>query len=383
LTEQEADAWYQRQVVLGSQGRQQPGWLVGCNYIPKTAINPIEMWQDGTFDPNTIEEELRLAEGLGFNSVRVFLHILPWQNDRDAFFENVRSFLDIAKRHNIGVMFVLFDSVWDPHPVVGQQPRPRPRLHNPGWVQCPGLRILTDQHRHEAELKGYVQDVIREVNSTHASSVQVWDLFNEPDNINRGSYDHLEPNQRTKEELALKLLRNAMGWAREVNPPQPLTSGVWHHYWSVNHQLTELEEFQIRESDVITFHNYEGPDEMKNRVRDLRDRLEPQLPNQPSDRDDPRPARRPILCTEYMGRPHSTFEGILPVLRVRKVGAYNWGFVSGDTQTIYHWDSWQRPESRRDDESNPSFRWFHDIYRADGRAFDDDDIRSIMQATGR
>ena len=60
--------------------KQQP-WLVGCNFIPSTAINQLEMWQADTFDPKTIDRELGWAENLGFTSVRVFLHDLPWKED--------------------------------------------------------------------------------------------------------------------------------------------------------------------------------------------------------------------------------------------------------------------------------------------------------------
>ena len=42
----------------------------------------------------------------------------------------------------------------------------------------------------------------------------------------------------------------------------------------------------------------------------------------------------------YMARPNgSTFDPILGYFKQQNVGAYNWGFVSGKTQTIYPWDS--------------------------------------------
>jgi hypothetical protein len=37
---------------------QQP-WLVGCNYVRASVINQIEMWQESTFDPATIEGLIR------------------------------------------------------------------------------------------------------------------------------------------------------------------------------------------------------------------------------------------------------------------------------------------------------------------------------------
>ncbi|MFN5755728.1 MAG: hypothetical protein ACK48M_02885 [Planctomycetia bacterium] len=38
----------------------------------------------------------------------------------------------------------------------------------------------------------------------------------------------------------------------------------------------------------------------------------------------------------------STFDPILANLMEEGLGAYNWGFVAGKTQTNYPWDSWQK-----------------------------------------
>src|SRR5690349_2350915 len=69
-TEKRANDWY----------AQQP-WLVGSNYIPRSAINELEMWQEATFNPEQIDQELGWAESLGMNTMRVFLHDLLWQQD--------------------------------------------------------------------------------------------------------------------------------------------------------------------------------------------------------------------------------------------------------------------------------------------------------------
>src|SRR5687767_340852 len=70
-TVEQANAWYAKQP-----------WLVGCNFSPSTAINQLEMWQAETWDPVTIDRELGWAEDLGFTSVRVYLHDIPWKQDR-------------------------------------------------------------------------------------------------------------------------------------------------------------------------------------------------------------------------------------------------------------------------------------------------------------
>src|SRR4051794_12576611 len=138
--------------------KKQP-WLVGCNFIPSTAINQLEMWQADTWDPKTIDREVGWAEDLGFTSVRVFLHDLAWQQDPKGFLKRMDDFLALAERHHIGVMPVLFDAVWDPFPKAGKQREPKAHTHNSGWVQSPGLAILKDPAKQEA-LKAYVQSVV-------------------------------------------------------------------------------------------------------------------------------------------------------------------------------------------------------------------------------
>ncbi|MEO6358830.1 MAG: hypothetical protein ABIU77_19565 [Ferruginibacter sp.] len=66
--EEKINAWYNNNP-----------WPVGCNYIPQYAINQLEMWQVESFDATVIDRELSWASGLGFNTVRVFLHHLLWE----------------------------------------------------------------------------------------------------------------------------------------------------------------------------------------------------------------------------------------------------------------------------------------------------------------
>src|SRR4051812_43892800 len=195
------------------------GWLVGSNFAPSTAINQLEMWQAATFDPRTIDRELGWAESLGFNTMRVFLHDLLWQQDSSGFLRRMDQFLTIAQRHHIRPMFVLFDAVWDPMPHLGKQREPIPHLHNSGWVQSPGAAILSDTIRSN-RLRGYVQGVVGRFAKDRR--VVAWDIFNEPDNTNRPAYIAYEPIN--KPALTLILMRKAFAWARAVNPSQPLTA---------------------------------------------------------------------------------------------------------------------------------------------------------------
>ena len=146
--EQKANTWY----------AQQP-WLVGSNYVPKSAINQLEMWQEATFNPDKIEREFAWAEAMGMNTMRVFLHDLLWQQDAAGFPKRIDRFLTIASRHHIRPMFVLFDSCWDPLPHLGPQHPPIPGVHNSGWVQGPGAAALADSSQ-QTRLKAYVQGVV-------------------------------------------------------------------------------------------------------------------------------------------------------------------------------------------------------------------------------
>ncbi len=330
-------------------------WLVGCNFSPSYAINELEMWQADTFDLTAIDRELSWAESLGFNSVRVFLHDLLWQQDSKGFLKRMDAFLARADRHHIGVMFVLLDSCWDPFPKLGKQREPTPHVHNSGWVQSPGEDILKDPARYDS-LKPYITGVLKRFRNDRR--VHAWDLFNEPDNDNRSSYGKVE--LADKPTYALALLQKVVGWAREVGPSQPVTVDVWYGAWDDDAKLNPMQKFSLENSDVISFHSYGLPDELTKSIADLRR------------------YHRPILCTEYMARPRgSTFDPHLGLMKEQKVAAYNWGFVSGKTQTIYPWDSWQKHYT-----DEPPV-WFHDIFRPDGSAYRPEEAEYIRSVTGK
>jgi len=309
-------------------------WVVGCNFIPSTAINQLEMWQQDTFDPTTIDRELGYAQSIGMNTVRVFLHNIPWEQDARGFKSRIETYLGIADRHHIRTIFVLFDSCWNDNPLPGKQPAPRPGVHNSGWVRAPGTRRLFDSRTWRG-LEGYTRDIIKTFGND--SRVLMWDLFNEPSNS--GYFDAVLP-----------LLKAVFGWAREVNPVQPLTSGLWN-----DHALSN--EVMLANSDVVTFHNYDTADKLETQIKTLQ------------------AMHRPLVCTEYMARTRrSLFETCLPVFKRNHVGALNWGLVKGKTNTIFAWDS---PMPDRDE---PPV-WFHDIFRPDGTPFNQREIEFIRNIT--
>ncbi len=344
-TEQQANDWY----------KNQP-WLVGSNYIPASAINELEMWQADSFDPAQIDKELGWAESLGMNTMRVFLHDLLWQQDKQGFTKRLDQFLNLCAKHKIKPMLVLFDSCWDPFPKLGKQHAPTPGVHNSGWVQSPGADALQDASqlpRLEAYVKGVVGKFAKD------KRILAWDVWNEPDNTNGSSYGKQEP--KNKVDLVVAMLPKVFAWARAAKATQPLTSGVWKGNWSSDEKLSATDKILLTNSDVISFHNYDDGAEFEKRIQWLQR------------------YHRPILCTEYMARGNkSTFQGSMPVAKKYKVAAINWGFVVGKTQTNLPWDSWQKPYVDRE----PAI-WFHEIFKPDGTAYKPEEAAFIRQLTGK
>lgn len=326
-SKEKAVAWYS----------EQP-WLTGCNFQPSTAINQMEMWAGETFDPITIDKELGWAEELGFNVMRVYLSSEVWKADPKGFKKRIDEYLAISKKHNIKALFVFFDDCWNEETVKGKQPDPKPGVHNSGWVQDPAVSLRKDTVSLFPVLEKYVKDILTTFKDDER--ILLWDLYNEPGNSQHGMG-------------SMPLLKNVFKWAREVNPSQPVSSGIWFF------KYPKLNEFQIANSDVLTYHNYREPENHQLWINLLKTH------------------GRPMICTEYMARRNnSLFENIMPLLKENNVGAINWGFVSGKTNTIF---AWSEPLP---DETEPKL-WFHDIYRRDKTPFDLKEVELIKKLNGK
>lgn len=339
---EKASDWYSKQE-----------WLVGANFIPSTAINQLEMWQEASFDKVTIDRELGYARAIGMNTMRVYLHDLLWDQDSTGFVKRINAFLEIADKHHIKPFFVLFDSCWDPFPKLGKQRMPTPFVHNSGWVQSPGYTALKDSTQYK-RLERYVKGVVS--NFKDDKRVLGWDVWNEPDNTNASSYGKQELPDKIN--YVLPLLQKAFLWCRFVNPTQPITSGVWVGDWSAHDKLKAIDKLQLEQSDIITFHNYDNGAEFEKRIQWLQR------------------YGKPILCTEYMARGNnSTFGSSLPIAHKYRVGIFNWGLVDGKTQTKYAWDSWAKKYT-----AEPEL-WFHEIFHKDGKPYRSEETTLIKQLT--
>ena len=344
-TKEKANNWY----------KDQP-WLVGCNFLPSTAINQLEMFQEDSFDEDTITRELNWAKDLGFNSLRVYLHDLLW-SEKDKFKKIFEKFLNLCHERNIKPIIVLFDDCHRPYPKLGKQPLPVKGVHNSGWKQSPGLLLVheifdkTVKKKELKRLQNFVQELIDQYKED--DRILMWDLYN-------------EPGQNPVGKKSLGLLKHAWSWAQEVRPKQPLTSCLDGSVGS------EIIKYNQQKSDVITFHQYESGQLLENIA--ILEKLE-----------------RPLICTEYMARElGTTFEFSLPIFRDKKIGCYNWGLVAGKSQTHFPWSSvkhLQRLKKEKvfieDHEDIPEPEvWFHDIFRKDGTAYNQNEVEFIKKILG-
>jgi len=333
-------------------------WLAGCNFIPSTAVNQLEMWQAATFDPATIDSELGWAHALGLNAMRVFLHDLPWAADSAGFAARIDEYLAIAATHDVRTLFVLFDDCWHPGAALGPQPAPVPGRHNSRWLQSPGEAVI-DHPETWDRLEAYVGGVIAAFGQDER--VLGWDLYNEPTNC--FLVDQALPPEERRTALAaaakrrvermpahLRLFDLAFEWARAAQPEQPLTAGAWIRDRALNDRITA-------QSDVVTFHSYGDAAEVATRINSLRKH------------------ERPIICTECIARTMggaNVIETQFALFKRERVGAMMWGLVNGKTQTHIAWT----PEPSHGD------IWFHDLLRPDGTPYDEREAEALRKLTG-
>ncbi|WKN45454.1 cellulase family glycosylhydrolase [Tunicatimonas pelagia] len=357
---------------------EQP-WLVGCNYYPRTAINQIDMWQASTWDPATIREELGWAADLGMNTLRVYLHDLVWADDESGLYQRMDEFLTICQQYGIRPFFVFFDDCHFPDPQLGEQPLPVASFHNSGWVNSPA-RELANRYaegkatsEEVARLKAYVQKTIQRFRDDER--VLLWELYNEP---GRGQGE-LSPESNAYAggigEKSNQLVYNTWLWAREVNPSQPITSTTHGCVGERNIKINRIN------SDLHSIHPYGGPDYLTKTIEEYQ-------------KDG-----RPVLVTEWLARTHgSTVQECLPIMKEMNVGAINWGFVSGETGTVWPWSSRKGTDGEKlsahalreagkvvkPGEPFPEPEvWFHDLFRADGTPYDQAEIQLFKELTKR
>lgn len=265
--------------------------LRGANYVASYASTSVKMWRD--YAPEVVERELGFAERAGLNTVRVFLHVLPFEQDPDGFVKRVRDFVERCDRRRIRPLFVLFDSCFGDEPSLE-------KAESPTWINNPGFSRLGADHA--AAMERYVKAVV----APYAKDRRVlgWDVMNEP----MADFNHVTREER---DVVWAFVRRMAAVVKGADPTHPVTVGE------------AVVEYLPKTADLVDFlsvHSYAAtPDEFR---ADLA-----------LARRYGREAKKPVVVTEC-GNPGAgqTYEMALEVLAEEGLGFYVWELMIGKMQ---------------------------------------------------
>lgn len=366
MTEISPNRWSPERATAWYEARD---WPCGFNYMPSTAVNFADMWHPATFDPARIATELGWAQAIGYNSARVNLQFIQWKADPKGTLERVDQFMDIATKHGISTVLCLFDDCGfsGVEPTADIQPAPVPGKHNSRALASPGRDAVVDETQWP-EFLDYVHDVVTRF--ANDERLLFWDLYNEPSNNSIFVTDTTE--DRYPAELlwdkSFRFCKLVFEKARGIDPIQPITSAAWmlDHSWENDQGIgtayqNEIDQYLLAASDIISFHAYAPLDWFSQIITDLQK------------------LGRPIMCTEWLARPAgSLMEEQLPLMHKHKIGAYQWGFVNGRSQTNVPWPNLKAKIENYDAATSP---WFHDVLREDGSPYDAKEMDIVKQLT--
>ena len=322
-------------------------WIRGCNYMSADCANRVDQWQELGWEERfeTTEEEFKLMQSLGFNSIRIILEFVVWDEQHDGFMERFERYISLADKYGISCMVVLANDCMRPKCFetnkIGEQ---KVDLGYHG-----GRKI--SQHGHQDEMGWHVLDdpelapryfeMVREIVTKYKDDerIIIWDVYNEVGNSKRG-------------EVTLPNLKKMFEIIRAIDPCQPLTCEVWGTGKKTYANLPAVEQFALDNSDIVSYHSY------ANYVTNIR--LIKEL----------KALGRPIINSEWLARGiGNTVEEMFPLFYLENIGCYNWGFVAGKYQTYEPWNNIWELYEKNPKMSYDFTKWFHDLYRPNHRPY--------------
>ncbi len=332
-------------------------WIRGCNYMSADCANRVDQWQSLGFEERfkTTEEELKLMADLGYNSIRIILEFVVWDEEHDSFLERFDRYLDLCAKYGISCMVVLANDCMRPKGMEVNTLGPQ----KVDWGYHGGRKL--SQHGNLGGMGHHVLDepdkapryfeMVREMVTRYKDDerIIIWNVYNEVGTCGR-------------KEVSLPNLKKIFEIIREIDPIQPLTCETWSLREREIEELSEVERYGLEHSDIVSYHNYQSYTENIKLIKTLK-----QL-------------GRPILNTEWLARSTgNNIQEMFPLFYLEKIGCYNWGFVAGKYQTYEPWNNiWEAYE--KDPSLNWDFtKWFHDLYRPNHRPYDPKEIELIKK----
>ncbi len=351
-SKEKAWAWYNAQP-----------WIRGCNYMPASAANRVDQWQQLGKEERfaEVEREFALAQKVGLNAMRILVEqqgFGVWLAEHDGFMANFERYLQLMQKYGLRAIVVLGNDCSRPKEL-WKLPTPGPQAYDIGYH---GGRRVT-QHGSNPKAVGYtVLDdpqlrpkfyaMCEELLTKYRDDDRIlfWNLWNEPGNNNR--------NDRT-----MKDLRELFERAWKIDPKQPLAADLWTVYGNPKGEGRHpVEKLAGELSDIISFHCYADYRTQQRTIKALRARW-----------------GRPMVNTEWLARINGDeLRTSYPVFAQENVGSTCWGFVNGKYQTHEPYEPMWKTQFEYRNPNQPVTKWFHDLFRPSHHPYDPEEINILM-----
>jgi hypothetical protein len=358
-TKEKAWRWY----------NDQP-WIRGCNYMPASAANRMDMWQEyGSRERfEEMDRELKIASDIGFNTVRVLLEengFGAWYYEHDHFMKNFEKFLQLCDKYGIRAIVVLGNDCSRPK-ALWSIPKPGPRPCDWGYHGArkqsqhgsfPGMMGYTSLD--DPELRPKFFRMCEEIMTKYRDDDRIlfWNIWN-------------EPGANRREEVTVANLREMFALAWKIGVKQPCAADVWTDDFGTDAKAKNQAQYWAGKlSDIVSYHCYGDYEYQICVIRKLK-----------------RYYDRPMVNTEWLARiKNNDVFSAYPLFYIENVGCTCWGFVAGRYQTYEPWESMWRSY----DEGHPATKdwdmtkWFHDLFRPSHRPYDPKEISLIKRFNAR
>lgn len=265
----------------------------------------------------TMDDMLRKAAELGFNSFRIWM-----PTDPDQCIRVMHELLDNGEKYGLTISPVL---------------------------RVDQYFTMDDEATAEKMIRAYLEKVLTEFRDD--PRITFWDLVNEP-----ALFYFLENEQPAERALDfLGWCEKSIIWAREFSPSQPITISAIFLPEHIYHENEVIQKFREVASmtDIHNFHLYDLSHDRMKYIDDMVLLLK-------SIRD------LPIVCTEAVARTRGgTFARSLTAFAKYHIHFYSWGLYVSDTNWHVAWDL---------SAFEPYEPWFHDILHPDGTPYEYRDL---------
>ncbi len=346
-TKEKAWEWYDAQP-----------WIRGCNYMPASAANRVDQWQEMGSEERfaEVERELALAELIGFNTLRILVEeqgFGVWLAEHDGFMARFERMLSIMAKHKMRAIVVLGNDCSRPKEI-WTMPKPgvqsydlgyhggRRRTQHGSFPGAVGYTVLDDPN-----LAPQFYRMCEELLTRYRTDRRIlfWNLWNEPGNNNRSS-------------LTVVNMRRLFELAWRIDPEQPLAADVWSKH---PEGRSPVEKMAGELSDIISYHCYGNLQQQQKSFTSLKARW-----------------GRPLINTEWLARINGdeVFTSY-PFFAQNRVGCTCWGFVAGKYQTYEPYESAWKSQFEYRNPDAPVTKWYHDLFRPSHHPYDPKEISVI------